>query len=189
MQMMVRKLFVVGALLPIAAFAQEFDYTFVEVSYMDTELDAGPGDIAGDGLGVSASLSLTDDVFLFGGYDTQDFGFGIDASTYDFGAGMRWGLNPQVDIVGDLAWVHTQVDTGFASADDDGLGLGLGLRGRMSDSIELQGGLRYVDLDDSDTFLSLGGRWHFTEIFAASFGLDFNDDISGWSLGLRAEFE
>lgn len=186
--MTIRKLLIVSALLPLGAVAQDLDYTFVELSYMDTELDAGPLDVGGDGFGLTGSLSLTDNMFLFGSYDTQDYGFGVDASSLDVGAGMRWGLKPGLDLVGDLAWVKVEVESQLVSADDDGLGLGLGLRGRMNDSLELQGGLRYVDLDDSDTFLSLGGRWYFTDVLAAGFGLDINDDTTGWTLGLRAEF-
>jgi hypothetical protein len=183
-----RKLLLVGALLPFGAVAQDLDYTFVELSYMDTELDAGPVDVGGDGLGLNGSLSLTDNVFLFAGYETQDYSFGVDASSYDLGAGMHWGLSPQLDLVTDLAWVHAKVETPLGDFDDDGFGLGVGLRSRINDSFELQGGLRYIDMEDSDTFLSLGGRWHFNEALAAGFGLDINDDATGWTLGLRAGF-
>lgn len=186
--MTMRKLFLVGALLPLSALAQDLDYSYVELGYMDTELDVGSGDVGGDGLGITGSWSVSDAMFLFGSYATQDYEFGIDGSKYNLGAGMHWGLKPRLDLVGDLSWVKAEVETPFGDADDDGLGLGVGLRSRMSDAIELQGGVRYVDLEESDTFLSLGGRWYFTDVLAAGFGLDFNDDATGWTLGLRAEF-
>jgi len=186
--MRIHKLLVAGALLPFGALAQDLDYTFVELSYLDTELDAGPVDLGGDGLGLTGSLSVTDSVFLFANYQTQDYEFGIDGTSYDLGAGMRFGLKPQLDLVGELAWVNYKVETALGDADDDGLGIGVGLRGRVHDSFELQGGFRYVDLEDSDTFLSLAGRWYFTRTVAAGFGLSFNDDVTGWNLGLRAEF-
>jgi len=186
--MRIHKLLVAAALLPLGAVAQDLDYTFVELSYMDTDLDAGPIDVGGDGFGLEGSLSVTDSVFLFANYETQDYGFGVDASSYDLGAGMRWALKPQLDLVGELAWVNVDVETPMGDADDDGLGLGVGLRGRVNDSFELQGGVRYLDLEDSDTVLSLGGRWYFTRTLAAGFGLSLNDDVTGWTLGLRAEF-
>lgn len=186
--MNIRKLLIIGALLPVAGMTQELDYTFLELSYLSSEFDAGPADVDGNGLGLSGSLAVTDDVFVFANYSSQDYDFGVDMSGYDLGAGMRWGLNREIDLVAEAAWVHAEVEVGSASADDDGLGLGLGLRGRLNSDIELQGGLRYVDLDDSDTVLSLGGRYYFTDSVAAGFGFDFNDDVSSWNLGLRAEF-
>lgn len=186
--MRIHKLLVTAALLPFSVLAQDLDYTFVELSYTDTELDLGPGDLSGDGLGLTGSLSVSDSVFLFASYQTQDYQFGIDGTSYDVGAGMRYGLKPQLDLVGELAWVNYEVDTPLGDAEDDGLGLGVGLRGRVNDSLELQGGVRYVDLEDSDTFLSVGGRWYFSRTLAAGFGLSFNDDVTGWTLGLRAEF-
>jgi hypothetical protein len=178
----------VTALLPLGAAAQDLDYTFVELSYLDSELDAGFVDIGGDGLGISGSLSVSDSVFLFANYATQDYKFGIDATSYDLGAGMRWGLKQGLDLVGEAAWVKTEVKFGGMKADDDGFGLGLGLRGRVNNALELQGGLRYVDMEDSDTFVALMGRWHFNNTWAAGLGLNFNDDVTSWSLGLRANF-
>ncbi|MBN1236847.1 MAG: outer membrane beta-barrel protein [Gammaproteobacteria bacterium] len=177
-----------AALLPLGAVAQDLDYTFVELNYVDTELDAGPLDVGGDGLGVSGSLSVTDSVFLFANYGTQDYDFDVDSTGYDVGAGMRWGLKPRLDLIGEVAWAYTEVEVNGFSVDDDGLGLGLGLRGRAGEDFELQGGVRYVDYEDSETYVSLRGRWHFSSMWAAGLGLDFDDDASIWSLGLRAQF-
>ncbi|HEX7081712.1 MAG TPA: outer membrane beta-barrel protein [Gammaproteobacteria bacterium] len=187
----IRKLLFAGAMLPLAAVAQEqsLDYTYVEATYTSVEEDFGLVDIDGNGFGVKGSLAVSDSVFLFAGYATEDYDdVDVDGTKYDLGAGMRWGLNPRLDLVGELAWMHAEADAGAISADDDGLGLGVGLRSRVHDDIELQGGLRYVDFDDSDTFLSFGGRYYFTDSVAAGFGLDFNDDWTGWNLGIRAEF-
>lgn len=178
----------VAALLPIGAVAQDLDYTFLELSYVDAELDTGFVDVGGNGFALTGSVLITDSVFLFAGYGTQDYDFGVDGTTYDLGAGMRWGLKPGLDLVGEVAWAYTEVEANGFSVDDDGLGLGLGLRGRINNDFELQGGLRYVDYDDSETYVSLRGRWHFSPTWAAGLGLDFDDDATVWSLGLRAQF-
>jgi len=187
--MEIRKLLLVGALLPLTGLAQEMDYTFVEAAYVDTESDVGPFDVDGDGLALKGSLSITDSAFIFADYYSRDLDFGLDASGYDLGAGMRWPLREQLDLVGDVAWVHVEVDTpGPGEVDDDGLGLGVGLRGRVREDIEVQGGIRYVDLDRSNTFLSFGGRYYLTETVAVGLGLDLDDDDTGWSVSVRAEF-
>lgn len=186
--MMKRKLLIMAALLPMTAMAQELDYTFVEASYLNSDRDAGAFDVDGDGLALKGSLSITDSVFVFADYLTYDYDAGVDANSYDLGAGIRWPLQPELDLIADVAWVHAEVETPFGDADDDGLGIGVGLRTRVHDQVELQGGIRYVDLEESDTFLSLSGRYYFTESVAAGLGLDFNDDDTGWNIGIRAEF-
>src|SRR5690606_34637663 len=117
-------------LLPIAAAAQEtapaLDYTFVEVSYLNSELDAGPLDVDGDGLGLEGSLALTDSVYVFGTYESYDYDFGVDATSYVLGGGYRLGLQPELDLVADLGWVHADVDGPFSGDDDNGVQLRVG---------------------------------------------------------------
>jgi len=187
--MKLRTLIVAGAMLPLGAAAQDLDYTFVEAAYVDSELDAGPLDIDGDGLSLAGSVLITDSVFLFGEYSSYDYDGNVDAESYALGAGMRWGLKPELDLVGDIGWVHAELDRpALPDIDDDGIQLGIGLRSRVHDAIEVQAGIRYLDLDDSDTYLTLGGRYYLTHNVAVGLGLRLNDDDTGWSLGLRAEF-
>jgi hypothetical protein len=187
--MKLRTLFFAGAMLPLGAAAQDLDYTFVEAAYVDTEVDAGPFDIDGDGLALTGSYLITDTVFLLGEYSSYDYDGSLDATSYALGAGMRWGLKPELDLVGDLSWVHAELDRPVQSdIDDDGFRFGVGLRSRVHDDIEVQAGIRYLDLDDSDTFLTLGGRYYFTDNVAAGLGLSLNDDDTGWNVSLRAEF-
>ncbi|MGB7214937.1 MAG: outer membrane beta-barrel protein [Gammaproteobacteria bacterium] len=192
--MRLKPLLFAGALLPLAASAQEaardFDYTFVEVQYVDTELDTGPFDVDGDGLELRGSLLLTDQVFLQARYNSLDYGQGIDVTSYAVGAGVRFGLKPELDLTADLSWVSSELDRPvLPDIDDDGFELGVGLRARVHDAIEAEAGIRHIDLDDdSDTYLTLGGRYYFTKNVAAGLGLTLNDDSTGWSVGLRAQF-
>src|SRR5690606_16674483 len=115
-----------GAVLPLGAAAQDLDYTFVEAAYVNSEIDAGPLDIDGDGLGLQGSVLITDDVFLFGEYASYDYDGGFDATSYSLGAGMRWGLKPELDLVGDLGYVHAELDRPvLPDVDDDGFRLGI----------------------------------------------------------------
>lgn len=189
--MPIRKLLLVGTLLPLTAVAQQPDrlnYTFVEAAYVDTRSDIGPFGVDGDGLSLSGSLSITDSAFVFAGYDSRDHDFGLDASGYDLGAGLRWPLRRGLDLVGDISWVHVELDTPGGDVDDDGVGFGVGLRGRVHEAIEVQGAIRHVELDRSNSYLSLGGRYYLTETVAVAGGLDFDDDDTGWHIALRAEF-
>jgi len=170
-----------GALLPMAAIAQEgFDYTYVEVNYLDTDVDNAGDD---SGFGLKGSLELTDTVYLIGEYQTYD---DSDLDLWAIGGGLRWNLKPELDVLADLSWV--EADAG--PFDDDGLQLNVGLRARVHDQIEVQGGIRHLDLDDtgSGTCLTLGGRYYFTRNAAVGLGLDLGDDTTTWRIGLRGEF-
>lgn len=174
--------------LPCAALADGFDYTFVEGGFMNTEIDAGPFDIDGDGFGLAGSLALGNNMLILASYDDVDYDFGVDGRVMSVGAGFHTGLTPDLDFVADLSYIDAEVSSGMASADEDGYGIGAGLRARASSKVELEAGLRYVDLDSSDTAVRVGGRYYFTDSFAAGLGIVDNDGGTSWTLGVRAEF-
>lgn len=178
-----------AALLPMASFA-EMNYSKIEVEYIDVELDSSFGGVDGDGFAVSGAYDMNDQFFLLGEWQDQSFDFGIDGTQFELGAGMHHALSSNLDFVGTLSYIDSEVEVSGFSASDDGLGLGAGIRARVGDSLELDAGLKYVDFDDagSDTGFSLGGRWYFTETMAFSLGLDTADNADAFRFGFRAEF-
>jgi hypothetical protein len=176
------------ALVPGAALA-EFTYNNVEVSLIDVELD-GPANVDGDGFEVAGSYDLNDRLFLFGEWQDQSLDLGIDGRSLELGAGLKHEINPDLDFVGTLSFVDTQLELGGQSADDDGLALGAGVRSRLGDSFELDALVRYVDFDESggDTGFAVTGRYYFTRSLAVTFGTDMNDNVDTLRVGFRAEF-
>lgn len=166
----------------------EFTYSNVEVSFIDVELD-GAANVEGDGFEIAGSYDLSNRLFLFGEWQDQSFDFDIDGRSLELGAGLKHEINPDLDFVGTLSFMDIELDTGFGSAEDDGLALGGGIRSRLGDSFELDAMLRYIDLDqDSDTGFSLGGRYYFSQNLALSFGTDMHDNADTLRVGFRAEF-
>lgn len=177
--------------LPCALCAQEvggFDYTYVDASLVNTEIEVGPADVDGDGIAINGSFGLTDNVNLVYGYSDQDYDFNIDGSTMNVGVGFHTDINSDIDFVADVQYIDVSVDTPVGSADEDGLGISGGIRAHVGDSLELDAGLQYVDLDDSDTVLKVGGRYYFNDSFALSAGISDADAGMSWSVGVRAEF-
>jgi len=172
-----------------SAYTQDdaMNYTYVEGAYANTDIDGG---LDGDGLDVRGSFSLTDTLFLTGGYTSRDFDFGIDLDRYEAGLGGHLPLAANLDVVGTVSYLHSEEDFAFGDADDDGIGLALGLRGRLTDALEVQGGLSYADLDDfnDDLALSIDGRYYMTPQLALGAGFEAGDDVSTWTVGLRYEF-
>ena len=55
----------------------------------------------------------------------------------------------------------------------------------MTDQFELTGGMGYTDYDDSNVSFNVGGRYYFTDMFALGAGVDLDDDVTVWSMGVR----
>ena len=174
--------------MPVSALADGFDYTFVEAGFVSTEVDVGPFDVDGDGIGIHGSFALSENVHLRGGYSDQDYDFDIDGSVLNFGAGFNTALNADFDFVAHVSYYDVEVDTVIGDASDDGLGIGAGIRARPGANFELDAGLTYVDLDDSDTVLNVGLRYYFSNTFALAGGLSDDDSGLSFSVGVRAEF-
>ena len=175
-------------LLPVAAAADGFDYSYVEAGFISTELDTGPVDVDGDGFGIKGSYALDERYHVVAGYATESFDFDVDSSVLNIGAGLHIGLNQRVDFVGELSYVSAEVDTPFGDADEDGFGVDATLRAQVGRNIEVEGGLSYVNLNNSDTAVHLDGRYYFTPGFAFGGGFTIDDDDTSWRIGVRAEF-
>jgi hypothetical protein len=174
-----------------AAFAEGFDYNYLDASYGQVEIDAGGSDVDGDGFGIGGSFALTDSFHVFGGYDTADFDFGIDATDLELGVGYNMPMSDTVDFIASLSYLWTEVDTGFGSVDDNGFGLGVGLRAMASPAFELNGGVSYVDYgsgSDGDTAFGGGFLYHFSDAFAVGLSGEWGDDISTYALNGRFSF-
>ncbi|HZF29035.1 MAG TPA: porin [Gammaproteobacteria bacterium] len=192
-----RAFLITGMLIPALGAAQEgtrpakssFNYSYAELGYDTTNFDVGPGDIDGDGFTLSGSFRLTDDWHLFAAYGQDDLDFGIDVDTYAIGVGYTYPIRNDVDLYGRVLYIDQEVDfPGPASADDDGLGLQFRVRGRVNEKLELEGGLQYVDVGNSDTSLQAGARYYFTKAFSAGVGVTFGGDADGIGINARYSF-
>ncbi|MET0983967.1 MAG: outer membrane beta-barrel protein [Steroidobacteraceae bacterium] len=166
-----------------------FDYSYVELGYVKSELD--DFDVDGDGFGLRGSYEFTQNIHAFAAYSDQEFDFDVNATTLELGAGYAWPVNSDMDLIGTVSYLQAEIDVpGFGSVDDDGLGLGVGVRARVVEVVELTGGVQYVNFDDagSDTSLTAGARYFFTNMFAAGIDLAFDDDGTTWMLGGRFSF-
>jgi hypothetical protein len=90
-----------------------------------------------------------------------------------------------------VGYVGVELDApGISSVDDSGVGVGAELRGLVTDTFELHGGVSYVNLNDSgdDTAGNVGARFYVTKMFALGADASFNEDGTTWMLGARVDF-
>lgn len=176
--------------LPFASQAGTMNYTYVELGYVDTEIDVGPNDLDGDGFALRGSLAVHENFFVFTGYEDLGLERGADLTTFYIGGGARWPLGNKLDIVGRVAIVKSEIEIGNRDQDDDGFLLGARLRGEVAPKFELEGGFDYVDLDDrgDDTAIVLEGRYFFLDALAGGLAVHFADDAQAIGINLRYTF-
>ena len=180
------------------AFATEgFSYSYAELGWVKQDFD--DLDVEGDGPGIRASFELTPALHLFGSFSDQDFDVGanddVNGESLALGAGYAWSISPQIDIVGNAAYLREEIDVqlagvGSGSFEDDGFGIAGYVRARPVERLELTGGLNYVDFDESgdDTLFTAGARFFVTRMFALGVDVTLNDDTTTYVLGGRINF-
>jgi hypothetical protein len=176
-------------LAPAAAFA-EMNYSVVEGSLVDVELD-GPGNVDGDGIEIAGAYELDDRFFVLGRYQDLDLDFDIDGRFIELGAGLHHPLNDTVDFVATLTYFDSELDgPGNGSADDDGLGVSGGIRAELSPEWQVDASVKLVDTDSSgtDSAFAFGGRYYLKQNMAVSAAAEFGDDADTIKIGFRYEF-
>lgn len=198
---MLRKSWAVALLmLPLSALAAEgVSYNYIEGNYIvDEEVDVSFGGLSGsddgDGFAVGASFALGEMLFVNGNYtDASLDDSGLDLQFLNVGLGAH---TSQWTGAWDLFGVVSYEDVDFDVADEDGFGVAAGLRGMLSDAIELNGQVKYVDISDADgiTF-KIGGlyklnNWGITADYATGDleGGGFEVDTDEIRVGLRFIF-
>jgi Outer membrane protein beta-barrel domain len=201
MSRLLRPFLITAVLLPAVGAAQQterptptqsnpFNYTYVELGYAETEFDiAGAGDLDGDGFTLSGSYEINEDWHAFAGYGNADLDFGIDLDTWLIGAGYRYPLREDTDVYGRLMFVNLEADVpGPGDPDDDGLGIQARIRHWINDDLEVEGGIQYLNVSDSDVSLQAEGRYYFQDNFSVGLGLSFGGDNDGIGVSARLSF-
>ncbi len=171
------------------AFAEGFSYTYLQASYGTIDIDNVSVD--GDGLGLSGSFGITDNLNIVGGYQTADFDSLADADEWSIGLGVHTPITDIMDVTAAVSYIDVEfVAFGSPIAEDDGFGLDVGIRANLSSLIEVTAGISYVDLSDSgdDTGFNGGVLFNFTDMFALGLSGDWADDVAIYSISGRIYF-
>lgn len=171
---------------PIAAQAEDMNYSYVEAGYAETNLDGGP---TGDGFGLRGSIGFAENFFAFADYLDQDFS-GVDIDLFSVGLGGHLEIAESVDLVGRFGYLRAEGSAGGFSADDDGYLVSAGVRARPAQQFELEGNVIYRDLGNGadDTAVAVGGRYYFTDMFAVGAEYEMSDDADTIFAGIRLSF-
>ena len=170
-----------------SAFAQaaaEPRYTYVEGGY--TNVDYDDIDVDGDGFALGGSYALHRNVHLLADYQDVDLDGNADANALALGVGANFPLRQGLDLVTRLRWINQEIEVGNQSNDEDGYGFEAGLRAMINPQLELDGSIRYVDIDDEDdTSIVIGGLYELTSNFALGGDIELSDDYTAIFLKAR----
>jgi predicted porin len=174
--------------LPTAAFEGDIGYTYAEGGYQRLDIDNFNG--KGNGGFFGGSVQVHESAFLSAGYDFADLGRGVDVRTLELAAGVRYPMTRDLDAVLQLGYIDGKVDTRFGDFNDDGFFVSGGMRWMLTELVELNAAVKYVDLDESgdDWVFSLGGLVEVRSNIALLGGLEFADGADILRLGLRYYF-
>lgn len=176
------------SLFPLAGLADGFDYTFVEGGFVSSEIKVGGSDVDGNGVELAGSYAFNEQIHFIAGYVDQSYDFDIDTTTISLGVGISQVLDADWDFIGQLSYVSFDMDTAGISTDDGGLGLMGGVRGRVRPDLEVDAGLRYVDVAGSDTSLFVRGRYFIGDTLSVGGGLTLDDGDTTLNLTVRSLF-
>jgi len=172
-------------LLPAAAPAAELGYTYAEAGYARIDYD-DYGD--GNGFMLGGSYALNANFHAVGGYERADLDHGADYSAFNIGLGANVPLRYGLDVVARARFISADVDR---PGDDDETGFSLEgmLRALVGPRLELNGGIAYEDVFDSNTALKLGAVYEIARNVSVVTGLDVSSDVTRFNLGLRLYFQ
>lgn len=197
------------AALPFAASAQDasgLNYNYVEGGYVATNLDNDNGDIDADGFGGNASVALSDNFHLFGGFSTQDTDtfevfdgtnqnrVNTDVNQWRLGLGYNLPIAATTDLVARAAYEKFEVDDVTVNGEtfevndgDDGYSAEVGVRTAFTSNFEGHAFAGYEDFgNDADDFYGrVGAQVKFNPRWGISGDVKFADGDTQWFVGPR----
>lgn len=163
-----------------ASASNNVSYDFVELRFVDTEA----GSVDGDGFQLAGSYNIQDNWLIVGGLTSLDFN-GADVTLLEAGGGYVWPQNNQFDLFATGSIVRADIDAGPVDDDETGFRLVGGVRTKFSPNFEGRAELNYIDLDDSDTYIELGGDYYVSPQLAIGGTLDVGGDNDSLTIGVR----
>ncbi|MDF2179348.1 TonB-dependent receptor [Aliiglaciecola sp. CAU 1673] len=188
-----------SALMALPALSASPNWNQLGLSYVYADID-DVDDASPTGFGLSASALLGERFIVRGNYQSVsddirllDADVEIELDWSSLAVGMRHGLTNTMDLYGLISYEYLDAKASFdgesESEDDNGYGLTVGLRAMVTEQLELDGSVAYVDVsDESDTLLKLTASYYLTSSLSVGLGLQATDDFKLYMATARYSF-
>jgi hypothetical protein len=191
----------VGALLLWGAtgLAQPLGHDFVDLRYVHQDFDGT--DIGAGGFELTGSTAIQEKAYVFGGFgrvETDLLEFSgligtVELDTTRLGLGFRFPLQPgtEANLAGAMQRIKGKGTGDFngGSFSDRGYDLALSLRHALTTRFEINLGIQYVEIEDTDeTVLNFGGLLYLTPRFSLTASYAEGETMSTYTAGARLSF-
>jgi hypothetical protein len=173
-------------LLSPAIGAAEPSYSYVQGNWSSVEPDQGD---SGSGPMLDLSYGVTNLFHVVGSYEDVSFD-AADATTWQAGAGIHQSVGEGFDLVGEATYVDFEVDQTLTTGTESEEGFAVnGLaRKLLGKSWEVNGGIEYIDVGDSDdTLFGVNALYTMKERYALGAGYKVGD-FDTLFVGFRLSF-
>jgi len=160
------------------AFADGFNYTYVEANYGTVDVDTLVVD--GDGLGVNGSYGITDDLNIVGRARAADFDAIGDSTDWSVGLGVHTSITELMDVTASVSYLDREFEPLIGPAlEDDGFELAVGIRANVLGMIEVNAAVTYVDLSTAgdDTGFSGSALYNFNDTFSVGLSAKWEETL------------
>ena len=162
--------------------ASDVKYNYIEGRYiLDAEAD---NNVDGDGFQLGGSFRIANDFYLIGSYQSLDLDFNNDIDTLKVGAGYILPIHDKWDANFSLSLVNSDTNNN----DDSGFAVSAGVRGMLTPKIEGRASVNYIDVNNSDTYITLGGDYFVLRNLSVGVEADVSGDLDTVSIGARYFF-
>jgi len=173
-----------------SAQAADFNYTYFDAAYGEVTIDDDFADIDGDGYSLSGSVAISDSIAIRAGYTDMSYDYAIDSEEILVGLEFHTPIGESTDLLLGLSVIRAEVSVDIlginVSEDDTGNVISAGIRHKLSETVEINGGISRVDVfDDSDTQFFAGLLFDVTENVSIGLGIGRADDADSFSIGIR----
>lgn len=168
--------------------ASEFGYTYLDLGYHQTEIDAVYETVDADGFYLSGSVNLTDHFAITGEYAEDNIDYGIDVTVISAGIDFHNGLSESTDLVLGFSVVDAEISYAywFPTESDTGWVTNLSVRHQLSDQVEFSGGVSHSNIfEDTATGYGVELLIDLSPSTALGLGYGWGDDIKTFGLVLR----
>ena len=159
---------------PAAGSDNGIKYNYLELRFVDVD--------GGDGIEFGGSYRINEQFYAVAGFQDIDIGPG-SLEVLEIGGGY---IIPNKKI--DFAFEVSLIDTDFRGSSDNGFSLAAGGRSYISPEFEARAFVKHVDVNNSDTFIELGGDYFLNANVSIGISLEVASDADTLTFGARYYF-
>jgi hypothetical protein len=177
--------------------AADFSYTYAHIGTTKIDLDIEGTTIDGNSIDLSGAYALNDTFYVKAGIGFSDYEYKVKTENQELGLGAHMSVSNKVDLFGEVAFLRASVEiSDYIDESDTGTGITLGARAHATETLEISGGVKRVDVDDIDDFedtdadniFFVKADYRITKAVDLELLVAKSNEVTSYGLGARFNF-